>query len=313
MSIDYRNYFFRQGLAENRRKRICSVDGCEKSASNNHNISRSLLKDLAIDNHVYEIFLQPFPKPNVGLKSIGIENSTVFRDLCPFHDNYFYQSIDNKDFDVYAYDNIVKLNHRSLRNEWFRKNVTLGSHKSTLYNREEFNLGTKMMVESVINLPFNFRSIYWYMDRVNEALNGEEEFIYKVFEYPYFEVAASELFTYEPNPYVKRDFHRKVGCFVPFSEIFVYILPRIRDQKTYVVVSSHKNDKFLFDDYISKYVDGTLGKGLSDILLIQAEKWVCSKDFKERFVDNKIDFLDVFNLEMPMNIFDRQTSVNLFF
>lgn len=312
MSIAERNSIFKIELIENRRRRECSVEGCHNQASSNHNISRSLLKELADKKHVYELFLQPFPFPDIGLKKTGIEQSTVFRDLCPYHDNLFYQTIDQRDYDVTLYSNIVALNHRTLRNEWFRKSVTQGTHENSLASISKYSLANNMMRQSLINLPFNFRSLTWYMNRVSKALQGEQEFIYRVFEYPYIELAASELFTYEPNPDSKRNFYKGTACFVPFSEIFIHIVPRKKKSCTYVIVSSHKQDEFLFEDYISKYIDLQLGKCLSDILLIQAEKWVCSKAFKSLYVDGNVDFLKVFQLDMPMNAFDRYTNVNLF-
>ncbi|GEM_PF-2593946 len=313
MSIDYRNFLFRQGLIETRRKRICSVEGCGKYASNNHCVSRSLLKGFANNNHLFELYLEPFPIPDIGLKSIGIEKCTIFKDLCPRHDNFFYKDIDKKNYDINSYSNIVALNHRALRNEYYRKSVTLGTHQNTLKSRADINLGARMLEDSLATLPFNFKSINWYMEKINAELAEEKgEFLFKVFNYPYFEVAATELFTFEPNPYAKRELYRITGCFVPFSEIFVHIVPRKEVKTTYVVISCHEKDKFLFEDYIRKYVDGNLAKPLSDILTIQAEKWVCSKSFKAEFIDGKIDFLDVFKVEMPMNIFDRCTEINIF-
>lgn len=310
--IAVRDLVYRQGLKELRKKRICSVQGCGKYVANNHAISRSLLKELADERHVYELFIQPLPTPTIGLQRIGIENSTVFKDLCPHHDNFFYQSIDQKNYDVYRYRNIIALNHRALRNEWFRKSVTYGTHKNCINDMMGHRISYEMMYDSLCSLPFNFRSINWHMNAVSKALNGEDEFIFKVFKYPYFEVAASELFTYEPNPYAKRTLLKTTGCFVPFSEIFLHIVPRKEEDATYIIVSSHKNDQFLLDDYIHKYIDGKLGKCLSDILLIHIEKWVCSRTFKNSYVDNNIDFLNVFKLEMPMNTFDRYTDENLF-
>src|SRR5690606_9824411 len=160
--------------------------------------------------------------------------------------------------------------------------------------------------------PFNFKSLDWYMNSINKALNGEREFAYKIFKYPYFEVAASELFTYEPDPDSKRRFYKCTGCFVSFSEIFVHIIPRKSDNATYLIISSHMKDEGLLEDYIMKYIDLRLDKSLSDILLIHCEKWVCSKEFKNRYVDANIDFFEIFKLDMPMNTFDRYTYFNLF-
>jgi len=120
------------------------------------------------------------------------------------------------------------------------------------------------------------------------------------------------LFTYEPDPDSKRRLYKCTGCFVPFSEIFVHIIPRKSDNATYLIISSHTKDEGLLEDYIMKYVDLRLGKSLSDILLTQCEKWVCSEGFKKRYIDSNVDFLEVFSPDMPMNIFDRRTHLNLF-
>jgi len=52
-------------------------------------------------------------------------------------------------------------------------------------------LAVPMMIRSLTNLPFNFKSITWYMNSINNALNREKEFTYKMFKYLYFEAAAS--------------------------------------------------------------------------------------------------------------------------
>lgn len=313
MKAHFRELMYRQGLNEYRRKRHCSIKGCNKFASKNHSISRSLLKELTEDNHVYELYLRPFPELKIELEKVGIDNSTVFRDLCPYHDNLIYQSVDKRGFDINSYNNIIALNHRALRNEYFRKSITFGTHENCIGKVTGSPIATYLMHESLKNLPFNFRSVRWYMDCLEkEKVMGENEFIFEVFQYPYFEVAATELFTYEPNPDVKRSFYKTTGCFVPFSEIFLHIIPRKEDEITYIIVSSHKNDINLFEHYIDRYIDKKLDKNLSDILLIQAEKWVCSKGFKAEFIDDKINFMKVFKVEMPMNVFDRYTKVNLF-
>lgn len=313
MKAQYRDLMYRQGLKEYRRRRKCSVDGCIRFVSNNHSISRSLLKELTEDNHVYELYLRPFPELKIGLERVGIINSTIFRDLCPYHDNLIYQSVDKGGFDIHNYNNIMMLNYRALRNEWFRKSITFDVHRNCIDKVKGSPVATYLMYESLKSLPFNFKSVNWYMDCLEkEKKSNTEEFLFEVFQYPYFDLAATELFTYEPNPDVKRDLYKTTGCFVPFSEIFLHIIPRKKEEITYVIVSSHSNDKYLLEHYIERYIDRKLDKNLSDILLIQTEKWVCSKEFKAQFVDGKIDFMEVFKVEMPMNVFNRYTEENLF-
>lgn len=153
MRTHFREMMYRQGLTEYRRRRRCSIDGCNELAAKNHSISRSVLKELTEDNHVYELYLRPFPKLKVGLEKVGVDNSTIFRDLCPYHDNLIYQSVDKRGFDINNYNNITALNHRALRNEYFRKSITFGTHKNCVDKVTEAPVATYLMYESLKNLP----------------------------------------------------------------------------------------------------------------------------------------------------------------
>lgn len=308
-----RNELQKLEIKARKQKRLCGFPNCSQSAIRSHNISEDVLSTFSEKGHIRVLNINPW-KGGLEIRSIGIDDATIFFGFCSKHDDKLFRSIDSTEMDV-TYHNILLMNYRSSIQEKIKKKIKTEYYSAFLIKFSGTNNPfISLLTERVEQFKFNFKSINWY---VKELLNSIEKkdkaFIYEVLEFPYYDVAASELFSFEPDFFsqIKRD---SSNChFIPFSEIFIHLIPRKKQNKLLVVVCSHEKDSGVFEVFLDLLKEKEKSKALSDILVLYLELWACSEMFYLKYLQPKMSELNRLFLETAhLSTVVRKTNINIF-
>jgi hypothetical protein len=299
-----------------RKVRKCSYKNCGRSTAKNHGISQAMLYNMADGNYVYELGVNPWVPGMLAYGRKGIGEATVFQELCNSHDHKLFESIDQPEIEL-SYENLVLMAYRALLRERFKKTVKLESYGVF---SDEFNDVNNGMVSEAHEkhhmFKFNLESIKWYEKAlINELDNPYANFIFKVLEYPYFPIAGSELFTYEPDEitHLKRTIFYRNGVLDPFADVFLNLIPSKNQNKLIVTIGAHQKDGFLLQILFRQLKKKSIFKSLSDILCLHVEDWVCGETFYNDYLKGREgDIVKLFAASSHHSVIARSTRFNIF-
>lgn len=308
-----RNELQKLEIKARKQKRSCSFPNCSKSAIQSHNISEGVLSTFAEKGHIRVLNINPW-KGGLEIKSIGIDEATTFFGFCSVHDNSLFRSIDTTEMEV-TYRNILLMNYRSTMQEKIKKTIKTEYYSAFLNQFPELNNSfISLLSERVEQFKFNFKSIHWYEKELQNSMEeNNNAFLYEILEFPYYDVATSELFSFQPDFFSQIKRESSSDHFIPFSEIFIQLIPRKKENRLLVAISSHEKDSGVFEVFLDLMKEKSKAKALSDILLLYLELWACSEIFYQKYLEPKIsDINRLFSETAHLSTVARKTNINIF-
>lgn len=297
-----------------RKKRICVYPGCSNIAIGSHNISKAILSTIAHKGHVRMFKVVPYK--GFGLPSVGINKATRFSGFCSDHDSQLFQPIDLPEANIDDEKNLLLLNYRATVQEQLLKTYKTEFYSLALHtfgnpNEYPFSYYRRRVHEIKMNLHI----CQWYGDRILGSLEGSSnEFVFKKIELPFYEVAASELFGFEPTFFssMKRKVFDRFGFLQPFVTLFVHILPDTRKRNSFIIISTHKKDEEVLNWFFEHLSAQGPQKALSDLLLLYLELWCCSEQFYLTYIQPKKEEVKaMFARTADQNTTERETEIRL--
>jgi hypothetical protein len=296
--------------------RKCSFGNCVADTAKNHCVSQSFLKNICSDGYIRELTVSPWVDGMLLYKKKGIGEATTFHGLCSVHDHKLFEPIDRLEIET-TYDNLILLAYRSLLREKLKKTIKMEAYGA--FSTEFRHVRNEMVRQTALKssqFRFNLLSVKWFEDLlIKEIVLPAGNFVFRQIDFPYFEVAGSELFTYEPDhvTHFKRQVYEGGKVLMPFSDIFVNLIPSKKENKLIMTVGAHVKDTALVDDLLRQLSSDEPLKSLSDILFLQVGDWVCSEAFYRQYLDGKIPkIVDLFKETAGVGVIHRATTFNVF-
>lgn len=295
--------------------RTCFYPRCYKKTIGSHNISEAFLATLAEDGHVRCLNIHPYK--GLEFARIGIRKATCFEGFCPEHDAMLFKQIDIPGIDLNSKNNLLLMNYRACIQEQLKK-INRGEvyHESAKQlQRYDFELIPYFKTVSK-QYQFNYAVNNWYANQLLAAIDtGDNSFLFRHITTEYIPVAASELFTLEPQfvSALRRKCFTKTNVLMPFSDIYIHIVPAFDKSHSTVILSMHRKDEAVLLNFYKYLSELSSTKMLSDLLLLYLELWVCSESFYLAFIKERMDTIkSIFSntsIQVPN---DRETLVNIF-
>ena len=304
-------------LRATKKQRKCGFKDCREPTARNHTVSNCLINNFVENGHVRMLAVDPWKSYNLSFNRVGSNEATTFHGLCNAHDSEVFLPIDKVDLNPFLYQNQILLAYRSVLQEKLKKTI-----KKEVYSQfsDEFkhisNPGVLRARKFSKMFEYNLFNAVWYEERLLSDLeNNTQKFLFKTLKLPYFDLAGSELNTFEADASInlKRSFYESYGHFEPFADIFISLLPNPNKEYLTAVLGSHEKDnKKLFALYEQLNNTPPL-KCLSDILLLYMDGWVCSEHFYNKHLKHQLQlFAKVFEKTSEISASLRHTSFNLF-
>lgn len=297
------------------KRRICSYSQCSNHAIRSHNISEALLSLIVEEGRVRKFNVHPYK--GLEFESIGIRMATTFSGFCSQHDTSLFSSIDSVSVDLSNIENLLLFNYRATIQEKINKvnKSDIYENSGKLFERYGYPL-VPYYYQRVKEYKFNYEVDNWYAGELLSSIaSTESNFLFRCFEIPYQDVIASELFTLEPNDItaLKRRVFERYRFLLPFSNLYVHIIPNKKKRFSNLILSMHKKDEEVLSFLYSKLISLSMDKVLSDFLLLYLESWVCSESFYRKFIYSKKQLIEVlFTKTASQEAIARETDINLF-
>lgn len=309
-------------LKTQKKKRQCSYPGCISQAIGSHNISEAILSTFSNKGHIRMFNIHP--QKGFDVSFVGIRRATRFSGLCSQHDSKLFKTIDQPDVDLLDYKNVLLFNYRATIQEELLK-----AHKTELYGSvvtafSQLQYPQILYYTEIISfyeqrikeIVFNNLVTKWYSHNLlQDYYNSTNNFVFKILKLPYFEIAASELFTFEPHTIsqLKRKLFYKYGHLQNFSHLFIHIIPDPSKRFLTAVLSMYRDDLEILNWYYEYLLQQDLKKVLSNFLLLYLELWCCSDKFYHEFIKPKTGEIKKMFLETSsQNAITRETDIFLF-
>jgi len=296
--------------------RKCSFNDCVGDTAKNHCVSQSFLRNICSEGYVRELNVSPWVDGMLLYQKKGIGEATTFHGLCSTHDHILFGPIDRPEIEI-TYDNLILLAYRSLLREKLKKTIKMEAYG--IFSTEFKNVRSDMVRQTALKsrqFRFNLLSVKWYEDAlIGEISKPTGNFVFRQIDFPYFDVVGSELFTYEPDhiTHLKRQTYSEHKTLLPFSDIFLNLIPSRMDNKLKVTIGGHIKDAGLIDHLHYQLASGDPLKSLSDILFLQVGDWVCSEDFYRQYLHSKVPtIVDLFKETANVGAIHRTTRFNVF-
>lgn len=248
-------------LLSKKTRHNCLISGCCNKAIGSHSISRKTLEYLAKDGHVVcpvlnvcnigntEKDLYETSEPNLEIKRVGISKAGVFNGFCSFHDNSFFENLDNKGIKTKR-DIFLQL-YRTVSKYYFTTNMISQSELETF--NYEYNANTEfenLMELSLEEILFVLKKLITDEQNYNESvdigfdnslcLEANLDVINKPFSIIYKRLSPDFKFAMENNLIL--------GDALRFNNSFLIVLPE--EEFTNLIVLCHKDLKGQFFDLL---------------------------------------------------------------
>lgn len=250
-------------------------------------------------------------------EKVGIREGTTFSGFCSLHDNLLFSPIDNVNVDLKNEKNLLLFNY------W----ATIQENVNKLNKKETYQLAFDRFkfYDYPLNPYFDLRIGEigldeevndWYSNELLKSFELQKhEFLFRVIDIPYVEVIASELVTFEPPGItgLKRRLFDVYRVVVPFSNLYMQIIPDSKKEHTSIILSMHKNDQYVLAYLFDYFKSLNPEKMLSDFLLLYFELWVGSENFyNHNLKPLKEDIERIFIETAKQSAIERETKVNIF-
>jgi hypothetical protein len=298
------------------KKRSCFYPGCNNPTINSHAISQHVLSRIAEKGHVR--MLRHHPYKSFEFASVGIREATIFSGFCAQHDTALFKDIDKPGDDLGAPRTVLLMNYRATVREQVTKLNRRETYAGSVDAADSINYpATDYYSSRVDEYAFNYMVSEWYSSELLKGRDTKTPGIeYSGFRLPYYELAASELISFEPDSITKLKRSLMTRCipvFHPFSELYVHIVPLADKSATMLILSMHEKDRAILD-YLTDYFQSISHEAmLTDILVLYLEGWACSEHFYQKFIlPNQERIFGVIDATVLYSAPGRSTSLNLF-
>lgn len=299
------------------KKRTCLHPMCTESSIQSHLLQKKgILKNIAFENHLYKLGVNPLRTHSFFFEKIGINEAFTFPGFCNTHDTSAFKEIETKEIDFSKYRVNLLFSYRILANELRKKEILIDWHKSLINN---FILNQYFDNSYFSNLRSHIKGCKLALQDINyflqkfyiDMFNNKESFSFYSFELPFVEVCASGVFTYETTNEM-----RQIPDWLsdkPPTDIYFNLLPL--EGKSIVIFGCLTEHKDKCWEYILSFNDQDYKKSLKrvgDLLLTKVENWLCSysvytklKEYEEEI--SRITYESIESLDER-----RDLSFNLF-
>ncbi|QEM09076.1 hypothetical protein [Mucilaginibacter rubeus] len=304
-------------LSAGRKVRICSIPGCRERTVKNHCVSQALIGSFSEDGHLRTLIVNLWITGGLMFRQTGVRDVSTFHGLCNGHDHTIFSPVDSATMDTKNYHNQLLLSYRSLLNEKLKK-----TNKREAYcmfyqeHKGSTKTGVQLAKRHSAQFEYNLLSVASYEQQLlDEIAYPKGCFIFNVLEFPYFGVAGSELFSYEPDEitHLKRANHFRFNVLDPFADIFVHIVPSKEKNKLDVVVGAHEKDELALKYFYDHLKNTEPLKSLSDLLFLFVGDWVCSETFFRDYLQGyEHELVKIFSYTSTVSATSIATFYNLF-
>ncbi len=296
----------------------CLYSNCNARAINSHIVQRNrYLKLIATDdNKVFVHETNFFKDPLTVFKQRGINQVLSFPGFCEKHDDTIFSSIEKRPIDFKNWRHIHLLCYRTELNERRKKEIVIKMHEFVLSDKKlRGKIDTLHRSSLIEHISGNREGIQDSRKTITDIvgdLNSNFPTCFEHFslEMPRTGVCICGVFNLETTADQQYRIRLTGKPYDYLSPIFIHLVP-INKETDSLTITYEKGKKERVKNYL-KHIFGTSQqerlKQLSDLLFLQVENWICSKDFYIKNIKSRENYV-VTMIERTMEVWDENAPM----